>query len=265
MFAAQRRQAILEMVRDRGAVSLRDLARALDTSDATIRRDLRMLEADGLLGRSHGGALARDTLSHEPSYGEKAHVASAEKSAIAELAATLVSEGDTVAVGPGTTTQALARRLARVRDLTVVTNSLLVAQALGRAPGVEVEVTGGSLRASIHALVGSGTETTLRGLRTHRAFVSGNGLTARHGLSTPNRSVAGADRAMADATGEVVVLADHTKLGVDTMVQTVPAARIAHLVTDAGADPDELGRLREEGVTVHVASIGTASGEQAAG
>ncbi len=255
MFVAQRRQAIVEMVRSNGAVSLRDLARALDTSDATIRRDLRQLEADGLLGRSHGGAVSRDALSHEPTYLEKSHTASAEKSAIAEVAAAMVTDGDAIVIGPGTTTEALARRLARHRDLTVVTNSLLVAQALARAPGVDVEVTGGSLRSSIYALVGSVTESALHGLRTHRAFLSGNGLTARHGLSTPNRLVAGADRAIAEAADQVVVLADHTKLGVDTMVQTVAAGHIAHLVTDAGADPGALDELRAEGVSVHVAPL----------
>jgi DeoR/GlpR family transcriptional regulator of sugar metabolism len=260
VFVAQRRQAILEMVRAGGAVSLRDLAAAFDTSDATIRRDLRQLEAEGLLGRSHGGAIARDTLSHEPSYVEKSRTASAEKSAIAELAAGLVSDGDAIVVGPGTTTECFARQLVRARDVTVVTNSLLVASALLRATGIDVEVTGGSVRGSIHALVGSVTENALHGLRMHRAFLSGNGLTAGHGLSTPNRLVAGVDRAIAEAAEEVVVLADHTKLGVDTMVQTVAPGRISHLVTDSAADPAVLDELRDTGITVHVATVSVPAG-----
>lgn len=135
-------------------------------------------------------------------------------------------------VGAGTTTQELARRLARVPGLTVVTNSLLVAQALAHANRVEVVMTGGTLRGSNYALVGSGAEQSLQGLRVSRAFLSGTGLTAERGLSTSNMLSASVDRALVQAAAEVVVLADHTKLGSDTMFQTVPTDLITRLVTD---------------------------------
>ena len=157
-------------------------------------------------------------------------------------------------LGAGTTTEALAQRLTGLRELTVVTPSLLVAQALARSPGIEVQVTGGALRGSIHAMVGGAAEQALAGLRTPKAFLSGNGLTTAHGLSTPNMLVARVDRAIAAAAEQVIVLADHTKIGADTMVQTVPAPRIAVLVTDDGADADEVERLRCAGVRVLVAN-----------
>ncbi len=156
-------------------------------------------------------------------------------------------------IGPGTTTRALARRLADLRDVLVVTNSLLVTDALMDAPGVEVHVTGGILRASIHALVGPAAEDSLAGYRTARAFISGNGLTAERGLTTPNPLVASVDRALAAAAREVVVLADSTKIGQDTMCQTIPAGALTHLIVDDGADPEELDRLRGLGVRVQVA------------
>ena len=114
-------------------------------------------------------------------------------------------------------------------------------------------LTGGLLRGSIHALVGSMAEQALAGVHSTRAFLSGNGLTGDRGLSTPNVIVAGVDRAMAAAAAEVVVLADHTKIGVDAMMQTVEPAGIAHLVTDARADAGNLDELRTAGITVHVA------------
>lgn len=258
MFAAERRQVILDLVRTNGAVSLRELAGRVQTSEVTVRRDLRYLEGQGLLDRRHGGAVAVGALSHEPTYSDKAHLAEAEKSAIADEAAALVEDGDALVIGAGTTTQALARRLVRRSDLTVVTNSLLVAQALARARGVDVVMTGGTLRGSIFALVGSAAEQSLFGLRTARAFISGNGLTAERGLSTPNTLVAGVDRAIALAAEEIVVLADHTKVGVDTMVQTVPAARIDRLVTDDRADAQQLAGLRDAGVTITVCPSGDA-------
>ncbi|MFJ4844287.1 MULTISPECIES: DeoR/GlpR family DNA-binding transcription regulator [unclassified Streptomyces] len=247
------------MVRANGAVSLRELARVVQTSEVTVRRDVRALEAEGLLDRRHGGAVLPGGFTRESGFPQKSHLSTAEKTAIADLAAGLVEEGEAIVVGAGTTTQELARRLARVPGLTVVTNSLLVAQALAHANRVEVVMTGGTLRGSNYALVGSGAEQSLQGLRVSRAFLSGAGLTAERGLSTSNMLSASVDRALVQAAAEVVVLADHTKLGTDTMFQTVPTDLITHLVTDAPPAGDdraatELQALADRGVQVAVAS-----------
>ncbi|MFE2374924.1 DeoR/GlpR family DNA-binding transcription regulator [Streptomyces sp. NPDC059398] len=266
MFAAERRQLILEMVRANGAVSLRELARVVQTSEVTVRRDVRALEAEGLLDRRHGGAVLPGGFTRESGFPQKSHLATAEKTAIADLAAGLVEEGEAIVVGAGTTTQELARRLARVPGLTVVTNSLLVAQALAHANRVEVVMTGGTLRGSNYALVGSGAEQSLQGLRVSRAFLSGSGLTAERGLSTSNMLSASVDRALVQAAAEVVVLADHTKLGTDTMFQTVPTDVITRLVTDEPSPQDdravtELQALADQGVQIAVAGPGgTAAG-----
>ncbi|GES31184.1 DeoR family transcriptional regulator [Streptomyces angustmyceticus] len=246
------------MVRANGAVSLRELARVVQTSEVTVRRDVRALEAEGLLDRRHGGAVLPGGFTRESGFPQKSHLATAEKTAIADLAAGFVEEGEAIVVGAGTTTQELARRLARVPGLTVVTNSLLVAQALAHANRVEVVMTGGTLRGSNYALVGSGAEQSLQGLRVSRAFLSGSGLTAERGLSTSNMLSASVDRALVQAAGEVVVLADHTKLGSDTMFQTVPTDVITRLVTDEPPGHDdraatELQALADQGVQIAVA------------
>ncbi|MDF4253774.1 DeoR/GlpR family DNA-binding transcription regulator [Streptomyces sp. WMMB303] len=255
------------MVRANGAVSLRELARVVQTSEVTVRRDVRALEAEGLLDRRHGGAVLPGGFTRESGFPQKSHLSTAEKTAIADLAAGLVSEGEAVVVGAGTTTQELARRLARVPGLTVVTNSLLVAQALAHANRVEVVMTGGTLRGSNYALVGSGAEQSLQGLRVSRAFLSGSGLTAERGLSTSNMLSASVDRALVQAAGEVVVLADHTKLGADTMFQTVPTDVITRLVTDEPPPHDdraetELQALADRGVQVAVAGTPSAGPER---
>lgn len=262
MFADERRQVILELVRSNGAVSLRELARMVKSSEVTVRRDLRLLESQGLLDRRHGGAVSPGALSHEPSYSEKSHVAGAEKVAIGELAATLVKDGDAIAIGAGTTTQAFVRRLAHFRELTVMTNSLLVAQALARSRGVDVVLTGGILRGSIFALVGTAAEQSFASMRLHKAFISGNGLSAERGLSTPNLQVAGVDRALVAAAEQVVVLADHTKIGIETMAQTVAPEQIDHLITDDLTPETELERFRDVGIQVHVAPVAGQSGSQ---
>ena len=255
MFPAERRQAILELVRVSGAMSLRDLAAAMRSSEVTIRRDVREMERQGQLDRRHGGVMLPGGLSHEASHSQKARVAAAEKAAIAAFAATMVREGDAILIGPGTTTLELARRVAQIQDLTVVTNSILVAQALAHTT-LEVVVTGGSLRGSTYALVGSSVEQALAGLHVRCAFLSGNGLTAGRGLSPPNAMSARVDSALAAAAATVVGLAPHTKLGVDTMFQTVPLDRISVVITDDGADdPAVVADLRSAGVPVELAHV----------
>ncbi|MFV2197754.1 DeoR/GlpR family DNA-binding transcription regulator [Nocardiopsis sp. LOL_012] len=251
-FAAERRERILDLVRARVTVSLRDLAKELGASEVTIRRDVRALEADGLVDRRRGGVALPGRIGHEQSYSGRGDQCAAEKAAIASRAARLVRPGEAIAIGPGTTTEAFARALRSCGELTVVTNSLGVADALTGAPGVEVLVTGGTLHGTIRALVGPAAESGVAGLRVTRAFLSGNGVSADRGLSTPNPAVAGVDRALSACAEETVVLADHTKIGTDTMVPTVAPEEIAHLVTDSGADPEQVVTLEESGALVHV-------------
>lgn len=264
MLAAERRRVIAESIRSKGVVTVAEMADALGTTEITLRRDLRSMAREGLLVRTHGGAVLPAALGHEPSYTEKAQQAADEKAAIARLAAEMVRPGDSIVLGPGTTTLALARLLVHSPELTVVTNSLLVAQALMEASRVEVILTGGTLRRSIHALVGPATEESVRALRASQAFISGNGFTAARGLSTPSPVVAATDRALAGASQHVVVLADHTKIGQETMCQTVPAARVQTLITDSHSDPAELEAIRGAGVDVLVAEVGTRERAQSA-
>ena len=253
VLAVERKRLIAENLRQRGVISVAEMAEVLGTTEITVRRDLRAMARDGLLVRAHGGAVLPAAIGHEPSYSEKAHQAGAEKASIARLAVKLILPGDSILLGPGTTTLALARLLTEIPELTVVTNSLLVAQALMAAPRVEVILTGGTLRRSIHALVGPAAEDSVRSLRASKAFISGNGFTAERGLSTPSPLVAATDRSIANAAQHVVVLADHTKLGQDTMCQTVAAGRVHTLITDSGADPVVIASIREAGVDVRVA------------
>ena len=255
MLALERRRLIAENLRSHGVVSVSELAEALGATEITVRRDLRVMAKEGQLVRAHGGAVLPATIGHEPSYSEKARQAGAEKAAIAKAAVELILPGDSILLGPGSTTQALARLLGEIPELTVVTNSLLVAQALMTSPRVEVVMTGGALRRSIHALVGPSAEDSVRSLRASKAFISGNGFTPERGLSTPSPLVAATDRAFAAAAQQVIVLADHTKIGQDTMCLTVPTPRVSTLITDNGCDPRLVTAIREAGIDVRVAEV----------
>jgi DeoR/GlpR family transcriptional regulator of sugar metabolism len=256
MQVIERRRRILDAVLHRGMISLREAAELAGTSEVTARRDIRLLAESGMLRRTHGGAACLSaSATREPSYQEETGQASAEKAQIALAAAALVGDDDAVALGPGTTTLALARLLVDRRGLTVVTSSLLVCDALLDAAGVQVLLSGGSLRGSTHALVGPLAEQSLAGLHVRTLFVSGNGLSAGRGLSTPDVLTAAVDRRLAATAGTIVVLVDHTKVGVEAMSQTVPTAAIDRLITDDRADPDELRRLEAAGVAVTVCPV----------
>jgi len=253
MFGAERRHLICEYVRANKVVSLHELARAVNTSEGTVRRDLIALERRRLIRRAHGGALLPDALICEPWPGDDVAPDDGSKASIAALAATLVGDGDAVMLGAGTTVYEFAQHMAPTSPLTVLTNSMLVARALAHTPFVDLVMTRGSLDSSTHALVGSAAEQWLASHRVSRAFVSGGGLTTDRGLSSAHLALSGVDRAIVGSANDVIVLADHTKLGVESTYGVAPISRITQLVTDGSTDTALIDSFREFGVTVHVA------------
>ncbi|MGW8566023.1 DeoR/GlpR family DNA-binding transcription regulator [Isoptericola sp. NPDC055881] len=249
---ARRQQLIADLVSRRGEARLGDLEDVLDSSQVTLRRDLRDLAARGAISYERGVARARRRHTLEPSYVEKLQVAAREKDLIGREAAELVMDGDAVILGPGTTTLTLARHL-RDKNIQVWTNSLLVAEALADAAPVDVHLAGGELRGSVRAVVGSRAERFFSGLRAPLAFLSGNGFSLERGLTTPNAHVADIDRVLASAALSVVALVDHTKVGLESLLTTVPPSRVARVVTDEAASPEFVQQARRAGIRVHVA------------
>lgn len=248
MLASQRQARILEEVQRRGAVRVSALARQLGVSDMTIRRDLEALSAQGLLDKVHGGAtLAPSALStDEPGFEAKWVQQQAEKEAIARAAAGLVTPGMAVGLSAGTTTWTLAHHLRDHPDLTIVTNSMQVAQVFqrGAATGQTVVLTGG-VRTPSDALVGPVAVSALQQLHLDVVFLGVHGMTQRAGFSTPNLLEADVNRAFVSASNRLVVVADHTKWG---QVGLSSMARLddAHvLVTDRGLDGTAVSLLRD--------------------
>ncbi|HEX8343517.1 MAG TPA: DeoR/GlpR family DNA-binding transcription regulator [Actinoplanes sp.] len=262
MLIAERRRRILEHVRQHGHASFRDLADVVGSSESTVRRDLRSMVAEGLLAGTRGGVSHLDAVSAarggigtgtDAGGTTVADPVAVERAAIANLAAGLVEPGSAVLLGPGRSTFEVARCLAGVGPLTVVTNSVPVTMALLGAEQIDLVMVGGTLRRSIRAFVGPLTEQSLQGLRGAQVFISGEGVTLDRGLTTPNVFAAATDMALVAAASRVIVLADHTKLGHETMCQTVPTERIDVLVTDAKADPAIVRSLVAAGVDVQIA------------
>jgi DeoR family fructose operon transcriptional repressor len=256
---AERRSRILAHVRAQGYASFREIAEVVGISESTVRRDLRTMAAEGLVTATRGGVGRPGADGAEPV--ERAAEWPAvdglggERAAIAREAVRLVTEGSAILLGPGRSTLEVARLLPGVGSLTVVSNSVPVTTVLLDSEEIELVMVGGTLRRSIQAFVGPLTEQGLQGLRGAQVFISGEGVTAERGLTTPNVFAAAADIALAAAARQVVVLADHTKIGRETMCQTVPSERIDTLITTPGGDPEALEALRASGVDVVVAPL----------
>lgn len=253
MFATERQRRILEHLRAHGSGSVKHLAALNGCSEPTIRRDLLQLDEQGLVERQRGGASFPRT-TNAPSLPPRADAVEGddddELSALGALAATLVNDGETIALGAGSAITSLAAALVDKASLTVVTNSLLVGDALATS-NVSVVMTGGSLRGSTMSLVGSGAERTFAEMGVRRAFLSGDGLTSTWGLSGADSASVSVDRAIAEAAQEVVVLAQSAAVGVDAMSLTVASARIDDVVIHEPADPQVIAGLRATGVRVH--------------
>jgi DeoR/GlpR family transcriptional regulator of sugar metabolism len=221
--ARQRQTLILERVREEGAVRVADLVRALGVSDMTIRRDLEILNERGLIEKVHGGAAAIDGSSlFEPGFTVKSTLMQAEKELIAGAAASLVPSGTAIAISAGTTTYALAKRLAEVlyKD--------------GR-PDQTVILSGG-VRTPSDALVGPFAVAVIRSLHVDSVFMGSHGMDLRSGFTTPNILEAETNRALIEAGRRLVVLADSTKWGTIGISSVARLEEADTIVTDSGLD-----------------------------
>ena len=252
MLARHRQSLILQAVRNDGSARVSDLTQQLGVSDMTIRRDLEVLAKDGLVEKVHGGAVLPGSHGgHEPGFEDKLVLERPEKTSIARAAAGLVRPGTAIAIAAGTTTFALAQCLLDVPGLTVVTNSLRVANLFSgnHSPDVASVVLTGGMRTASDALVGPVADLTIASLHFDTLFLGCTGLDPEVGLSTPNLAEAETNRALIKVARRVVVLADHTKWGVVSLASFAPVEKVSVLVTDvllpADAHASLAGRVGE--------------------
>lgn len=257
LLAQQRRELILERVRARGAVRVSDLATDFGVSDMTVRRDLDVLARHRLVDKVHGGATAVGTPStDEPGFVVKSQRQLAEKEAIAVAAVRFVEPGSAIGISAGTTTWALAHELGDVAQLTIVTNSMAVADVFRAAPRPDLTVilTGG-IRTPSEALVGPVAVQALRSLNLDVVFLGVHGMAAAAGFTTPNLTESETDRALVEAGQRLVVVADHTKWGT-VGISTIAALGEADvLVTDDGLADDARAVLAGEVDELVVAQV----------
>ncbi|MGO8984681.1 MAG: transcriptional repressor AgaR [Terriglobales bacterium] len=248
----ERRREILGVLHRDGRVLVKDLARHFRISQITIRKDLEFLDGQGVIQRTHGGALpVPNGALLDPSLREKEKLHSKEKALIAVAAARLVEEGQSVLLDSGTTTTAIARALKnknKVR-LTVITNAINIAAELAGTQ-IEVILTGGMLRKNSFSLVGPLAERTLRQLSADILFLGVDGFDTRAGLFTPNLLECEVNRVMVEIARRTIAVCDSSKFGRRSLSNIVPVAAVHEVITDKKIPRPDLRALRDTGVKV---------------
>ncbi|HXL96021.1 MAG TPA: DeoR/GlpR family DNA-binding transcription regulator [Streptosporangiaceae bacterium] len=234
MLASQRRQQIAEALEREGAVRVADLVTMLGVSDMTVRRDLDVMQRAGLLTKVHGGAMMPGNSAEEPSFEAKLSQYPNEKVAIARAAAALVRPGNSVAVSSGTTTWALARWLPP--GITVLTNSVSLAEELRRIKHDSTVVLSGGVPTPSNALVGPVADAAIRSLNVDVLILGVYGMDSKSGFTTPNIAEAETDRTLVSCARRTVVVADHTKWRTVGLAQIGPLSMAHTLITDDGLD-----------------------------
>jgi DeoR/GlpR family transcriptional regulator of sugar metabolism len=249
MFAAERQARIVEEVRRSGSKRVSELSLLFGVSDMTVRRDLERLAEQGLVDKVHGGAtVPRRSSAEEPGFEAKWEREGDEKDAIAAAAAAYALPGCAVGLSAGTTTWRLAHYLRDVPSLTIVTNSLQIAQVLYTADpqtGSSVILTGGSHTPS-DALVGPIAVAALRSLHLDLLFLGVHGMDPMAGFSTPNLLEAEVNRAFVTTARRTIVVADHTKWLETGLATTAPLSAADVLITDDGLGAEAARELREQ-------------------
>jgi DeoR family transcriptional regulator, aga operon transcriptional repressor len=246
----ERQEQIQLFIRSRQRATVAEIADTFAISQATVRRDLDLLAEAGEVERFHGGARAVDKAPPEQPAILRQGVETGTKAAIGQLAASVVSDGETLFIGSGTTALAAAQALRRRNGLTVFTNSVLVINALGDHPGITLISLGGILRRTELSLIGHLTEDALKEIHVDRVLMGIHAVDLQRGLTSDYLPETMTDRAILKAGREVMILADHTKCGRVSTAFVAPVTAMQTFVTDHLAPPPFVQALEEQGIRV---------------
>jgi DeoR/GlpR family transcriptional regulator of sugar metabolism len=252
LLVEQRRRRISDLIEQKGQITVGDLVEKFSISAVTARADLDVLSSQGLVVRSHGGAVRQIEGTQEYPLRLKKSLHHAEKVRIGRAAADLIQDGETVILDSGTTTAEIARHLKgrRLRSVTVITHALNIASELMDAADISVIMIGGLLRPVSCSFVGPQAESMLREFRADRLFLAVDGFDLDIGASTPDVLEAQLNGLMMDISKEVNVVADFSKLGRRSVSRIGLLSRIHRLITDSRAPAEFNEALRKSRIEV---------------
>lgn len=252
MLSEERQRIILDIIHKEGRVLVTELAPRFGASQFTIRNDLNALHGQGLVHRTHGGALpVRVGSLSDPSFRNKENLMRREKQRIGRAAAKLAKPGQSVILDSGTTTMAVARALRTIGHLTVITAAINIAAELAGS-SIDVIVTGGLLRGDSLSLIGPVAEDTLGRFTADIAFLGADGFDVRFGLTSPNVSEAKIKQLLVEISRRTVVVCDSSKFGLRFLSAVAPPSKIHQVITDTGVSKPDRRFMEDAGIEVTV-------------
>jgi DeoR/GlpR family transcriptional regulator of sugar metabolism len=250
LLKVERLNRIRKFVDQQGVVTVSELSKHFDVSEATIRRDLEELNKRGWIRRTHGGALRVERATREPPILLRLNEQSEEKQRIGKAAAHLIQDNETIFLGSGTTVLEIARNLPEGIHLTVITNSLPVVNQLSKQKNIELIVIGGMFRQSELSMVGHVAEQAILEFRADRVFLGIHAVSVRHGLTNDFMPETMTDRAILQIAPQIILVADHSKFGRVSSVLVGSVTEVDTIITDNETPQEIITDINELGIKV---------------
>jgi DeoR family transcriptional regulator, aga operon transcriptional repressor len=251
----QRFQKIISLLSGSDSISVDEMCASFGVSPSTIRRDLGVLETQGLLRREHGGAISLEPLFYEAfstdsSFQEQVNKESAEKKRIGMAAAAMIKSGETIAISAGTTTTQVARCIPMDMTVTLFTNAVNMAMEFGRRSNLTVSLTGGVMRGAWFSLVGPGATESAQKVNCDRLFLGVNGISVENGLTDFHQEEAAVNRVFWERARKRIVVADHTKFSIVASNVVASLNLINTIITGVEASEDTVQPFIDRGIEV---------------
>lgn len=257
MLVEQRYQKILDLMKDTGSIRGVELQKKLNVSSETVRRDLENMESQGLIRRARGGAFLNEEIGQDnppnryTPFGARGQEHPESKNEIGEFAVTFIKDGQSIALDSGTTAYALAKALKhKFKDLTVVTNSMAIANELADAKGITLIVTGGVYRPEEAAFVSDIAGLIFSKLNIDLFFLTTCGISVERGVTYQRMDEIIVQEKMMEASSRTVVIADSSKLGINSLVKMCDIDRISMIITDSSASLSQVEAFEKAGIVV---------------
>jgi len=232
MLANQRREKIIDMLKEEGSVKVAELSKIFKVSEVTIRQDLEKLEQDGTITREHGGAFLNSIGTQVRNFALSNLINMDKKERIGKKAAEFIQNGDTIILDSGTTTTEIAKAIVSKQNITVITNAINIVMILGANPGINVILTGGEFKAPTLSLTGQKAADFFHGLHVDKLFLATAGISLKSGLTYPGLSDIAVKKAMIDSADEVYLVADSTKINKSAFASLGAMGLVDFLITD---------------------------------
>ena len=232
MLPNQRREKILDLLKEDGFAKVIDLSRLFKVTEVTIRQDLEKLESEDLIIKEHGGASIKNVQDQVRSFSLHRQENLEQKSAIAQKCLEFIENGDTIILDSGSTTTEIAKKIKGFKQLTVITNALNIALLLGADPDIDVIMTGGEFKPPTLSLTGQKAADFFKGLNVQKLFLATAGISLKSGLTYPSISDLVVKKAMIDAAEVTYLVADSTKMGKNALASLGALSLIDYIITD---------------------------------